>query len=118
MFNQILLLFLLFLFSSRFMVMIGLLDVIIGFICLFLDCCPLIYCWALTWGLSTAVIRPIAGESMFAFIERTGNFLPALAMLWLCSGQYFDYYLYVCIAMVGGLAISGFVFRSTGIFNK
>ncbi|CAF4835952.1 unnamed protein product, partial [Rotaria magnacalcarata] len=43
-----------------FMSIIGLLDVIIGFICLFMDRCPLIYCWAFVWGLSTAVIRPLA----------------------------------------------------------
>lgn len=99
------------------MPVIGLLDVIIGFICLFTDY-PLLYCWAFVWGLSTAVIRPLSGESIFGLIERTGNFLPSLALLFLCSGQYFAYYLSISVAMTVALAVSGVVFRMTGIFNK
>jgi len=107
-----------FLFSSRFMPLIGLLDIIIAFICVFMDSCPLIYCWAFVWGVSTALMRPLAGESIFGFIERTGNFCPALALLWLSSGQQFGYYLGVCIAMIGALASTGLIFKLTGMVNK
>ncbi|CAM4823071.1 unnamed protein product [Rotaria magnacalcarata] len=101
-----------------FMSIIGLLDVIIGFICLFMDRCPLIYCWAFVWGLSTAVIRPLAGESIFGLIERTGNFLPALCLICLCTGSQFVYYLYICMAMAASLVVSGFILRTTDLFNK
>ncbi|UJR08526.1 hypothetical protein I4U23_012789 [Adineta vaga] len=104
--------------ARRFMPLIGLMDIIIGFVCLFMDCCPLIYCWAFVWALSTALIRPLAGESIFGFIERTGNFLPALALLWICTGQKFYSYLYVCMAMIITLASTGMIFRLTGIFIK
>ncbi|CAF1448135.1 unnamed protein product [Rotaria sordida] len=104
--------------AHHFMRIIGLLDIVIGFTYLFMDNYPLIHCWAFVWGLSTALIRPLSGESIFGFIERTGNFLPALALLWLCSGQHFGYYLFVCIGMIGVLAISGLIFKMTGIFNR
>ncbi|CAF1292699.1 unnamed protein product [Rotaria sp. Silwood1] len=104
--------------ARRFMPMIGLLDVLVAFIYLFTDSYPLIHCWAFVWGLSTAMIRPLSGESIFGCIERTGNFLPALALLWLSSGQQFSYYLFVCVCMIGSLAISGLIFKTTGIFNK
>jgi hypothetical protein len=100
------------------MPIIGILDIIVGFVCLFMEKCPLIYCWAFVWGLATAIMRPLAGESMFGFIERAGNFCPALALLWLCSGQHFDYYLMICTVMTSILAISGLIFRMTGFMNN
>ena len=97
---------------------IGLMDIIIALICMLMEPSPLIYCWATVWGFSTAVMRPLSGESIFGLIERTGNFCPALALLWLVSGQLFNYYLTVCGMMIGGLIVSGFIFRQTGIFAK
>ena len=103
---------------SRLMAVIGIFDVIISFVCLFMDECPLIYCWAFVWGLATAAMRPLAGESVFGLIERTGNFCPALALLWLSTGHQFGYYLVVSTIMIVALAISGFIFRVTGILNN
>jgi hypothetical protein len=100
------------------MPVIGLLDVIVAFVCLFMDKCPLVYCWAFVWGLATAVMRPLAGESIFGLIERTGNFCPALALLWLCTGHQFGYYLIVCMIMTSTLAISGLIFRLSGVLNN
>jgi hypothetical protein len=100
------------------MPVIGLLDVIVAFVCLFMNQCPLIYSWAFVWGLATAAMRPLAGESVFGLIERTGNFCPALALLWLSAGHQFGYYLIVSTVMIAALAISGFIFRSTGMLSK
>jgi hypothetical protein len=63
-------------------------------------------------------MRPLAGESIFGFIERTGNFCPALALLWLSTGHQFNYYLIVCMIMTGTLAISGLIFRLSGMLNN
>lgn len=100
------------------MPIIGLLDIIVAFVCLFVDKCPLVYCWAFVWGLATAAMRPLAGESIFGLIERTGNFCPALALIWLFGGQHFSYYLIVCTIMTSILAISGLILRVTGLMNN
>ena len=104
--------------SSVLMPIIGLLDIIVGCVCLFMNACPLVYCWAFVWGFSTAVMRPLAGESVFGLIERTGNSCPALALLWLSSGVHFGYYLTVCSVMIAGLVISGSIFRQTGVLGN
>jgi len=100
------------------MPIIGFMDVVIAFVCLFMDKCPLVYCWAFVWGLATAIMRPLAGESIFGLVERTGNFCPALALLWLSSGPHFSYYLTISTIMASTLAISGFIFRVTGLLNN
>lgn len=100
------------------MPVIGLLDVIVAFVCLFMESCPLVHCWAFVWGLATAMMRPLAGESIFGLVERTGNFCPALALLWLSAGRHFTHYLIVSAVMAGALAISSFVFRMTGWLKK
>lgn len=100
------------------MPVIGLLDVIVAFVCLFVEVCPFVHAWAFVWGLATAMMRPLAGESIFGLVERTGNFCPALALLWLSAGRHFTYYLIVSAAMAGVLAISGFIFRVTGWLKK
>ncbi len=37
-----------------------------------------LFSWAGTWGAATAAMRPLSGESPLEFVERTGNFGPAL----------------------------------------
>lgn len=101
------------------MPLIGLLDMFVALMCMFSRPAPLLYCWAFVWGLSTAVMRPLAGESIFGLIERTGNFCPALALLWLSiGGVSVSYYLTVCALMIGGLIVSGVIFRLTGILSQ
>jgi hypothetical protein len=63
-------------------------------------------------------MRPLAGESIFGLVERTGNFCPALALLWLYSGQHFGYYLIICTMMTSALAISGLIFKLTGLMKN
>jgi len=36
--------------------------------------------WAVFWGLATALIRPIAGEDILAFVERAANWAVPLAL--------------------------------------
>lgn len=100
------------------MPVIGLMDIIIGFICLFTPTYPLVYCWSFVWGVATAMMRPLAGESIFGLVERTGNFCPALALLWLSSGHHFCFYLIMCAIMAGALVISGVILRFTALLNK
>jgi hypothetical protein len=99
------------------MPIIGLLDIIVAFVCLYMDTCPLVYCWTFVWGFATAAIRPLAGESIFEFVGRTGNFCPALALLWLSTGQHFGFYFIMCMIMTGTLAISGLILRLTALLN-
>lgn len=35
------------------------------------------------WGFATALMRPLAGESIHQFIERSGNWMPALVLVYL-----------------------------------
>lgn len=37
--------------------------------------------WATAWGFSTALIRPIAGEPIWDFVERSANWAAPLALL-------------------------------------
>jgi len=37
--------------------------------------------WAFIWALSTAIIRPFAGETIWAFVERAANWATPLALL-------------------------------------
>lgn len=39
--------------------------------------------WATAWGLTTALIRPIAGEPVWDFVERAANWGAPLALLYL-----------------------------------
>lgn len=100
------------------MPIIGLMDILVGIICMLGYGFPLMYAWAFVWGLSTAVMRPLAGESIFGLVERTGNFCPALALLWMSSGLFWNYYLIVCLMMIGALIITGLIFRQSGVLKK
>ena len=39
--------------------------------------------WATSWAFLTALIRPIAGEPIWDFVERTANWAAPLALLYL-----------------------------------
>jgi len=39
--------------------------------------------WAVFWTFITALIRPIAGDPIWSFIERFANFAAPLALLYL-----------------------------------
>ncbi|MBI2476738.1 hypothetical protein HYV72_01050 [Candidatus Uhrbacteria bacterium] len=59
---------------------IGTLDVMVAAIILFVPI-RLALLWATFWGFTTALARPIMGESFWDFIERFANWAAPLALL-------------------------------------
>ena len=66
--------------------LIGYIDIVIACFIL-LKPNKYILLWATIWAFSTALIRPISGESILEFIERGAN--------WLCPLALFFYYKYM-----------------------
>jgi hypothetical protein len=60
--------------------MIGILDIIVALIIL-IKPLKIVVLWAIIWAFSTALIRPVSGESIFAFIERGANWILPLVFL-------------------------------------
>jgi uncharacterized membrane protein YphA (DoxX/SURF4 family) len=67
--------------ALQLMPLIGLLDFTVAAFLLFKPI-RLVLIWAFIWALTTALIRPIANESWFEFLERGSNFSIPLALLW------------------------------------
>ncbi|MCR8559999.1 hypothetical protein KXD93_20270 [Mucilaginibacter sp. BJC16-A38] len=65
---------------------VGAFDILCGIIMLIypLRVIPL---WLVTWGIVTALLRPLSGEPFAEFIERAGNFGAPLALLLLSGGM-------------------------------
>ena len=61
------------------MPVIGYLDLIVAFWVL-LKPNKYILWWAVLWAFSTALIRPISGEPILAFVERAANWAAPLAL--------------------------------------
>lgn len=64
--------------------LIGILDIIVALVIL-LRPQKYIVLWAVIWAFSTALIRPISGESIWAFIERCANWGAPLALFFLLN---------------------------------
>jgi hypothetical protein len=64
----------------RLMPLIGSMDIVIGISVLFYPLRPVLV-WAVVWATWTALCRPLAGESMWEFVERAGNYGVPLALL-------------------------------------
>ena len=100
------------------MPLIGALDVAVGIAAVVWPH-PLILAWAAVWGAATAVMRPLAGETVWAAVERTGNSLPAVALMWMVAereekgGAY--YYGMVVGVMAMMLAAVTLLLRQTGL---
>jgi hypothetical protein len=62
--------------------LIGTMDISIGVLTL-LNPRRGVLVWAVFWGFFTALLRPLAGQGIWEFFERAGNFGPPLAMLYL-----------------------------------
>lgn len=60
--------------------MIGVLDITVAVLALLWPI-RIVLIWAVLWGFSTALIRPIAGEPIWDFVERTANWAAPLALL-------------------------------------
>ena len=67
------------------MPMIGTVDFIVGAVVLVWPI-RLVVLYAVVWTLATALIRPLAGEALWAFVERGANWAAPLALL-LPQGQ-------------------------------
>ena len=65
--------------SRDLIIAIGILDVLVA-ISIIVKPIKYIVLWAVIWAFATALIRPVAGESIFAFIERGANWGAPLAL--------------------------------------
>ena len=70
--------------SKKLIVIIGMIDVLVA-ITILLKPFKHVVLWAVIWAFSTALIRPIAGQSILAFIERGANWGAPMALLYLLS---------------------------------
>ena len=97
--------------------LIGALDVAVGLAAILYPH-PLILAYAAVWGAATAIMRPLAGESVWGAVERTGNSLPAAALMWLVAEQNVKgggyYYTMVTAVMAMLLAAFTLLLRQTG----
>ncbi|MDP4012282.1 MAG: hypothetical protein Q8R00_01625 [Candidatus Nanoarchaeia archaeon] len=59
--------------------LIGYIDVIVALFALFLPL-NMILIWATIWAFATALIRPLTGEPIWDFVERTSNWAAPLAL--------------------------------------
>ena len=64
------------------MPLIGILDVIVGVSVLFKPM-KFVLWWAAFWGFATALIRPISGDPIWDFVERSANWAAPLALIYL-----------------------------------
>tara|TARA_Y100000310_G_C20103525_1_gene543863 strand:+ start:48 stop:437 length:390 start_codon:yes stop_codon:yes gene_type:complete len=60
--------------------LIGIMDIVVALIALFYPL-RIVLAWAAIWGLWTALLRPIAGEPIWDFVERWANWAAPLALL-------------------------------------
>jgi len=61
---------------------IGIMDIALAVLVL-IRVIPILVAWMVFWGFLTALIRPIAGQPIFDFIERWANWGAPLALLYL-----------------------------------
>lgn len=59
---------------------IGTVDVTVAFVALFFPL-RIVLVYAIVWAFSTALIRPIAGDPIWDFVERSANWAAPLALL-------------------------------------
>ncbi|MEQ6120933.1 hypothetical protein [Reichenbachiella sp. MALMAid0571] len=62
------------------MTFIGALDILLAISVLIKPLRPVLY-WCAFWAFSTALIRPLSGESILAFVERGANWTVPLVLL-------------------------------------
>lgn len=68
--------------SASLIPFIGALDILVAGIILFKPN-KYVLIWAVFWGFSTALIRPLSGEEIWSFIERGSNWGAPLALYFL-----------------------------------
>jgi len=65
--------------ATTLLLLIGLLDVLVAIIVLLRPVRPILL-WAALWGFWTALVRPIVGQSIWDFVERSANWAAPLAL--------------------------------------
>ena len=60
--------------------LIGIMDIAVGLLILLYPI-RIIVAWAALWGFWTALLRPLAGEPIWDFVERWANWAAPLALL-------------------------------------
>jgi len=60
--------------------LIGVMDIVVALLALFWPI-RIVLAWAAIWGLWTALLRPIAGQPIWDFVERWANWAAPLALL-------------------------------------
>lgn len=76
--------------AYRLMPIVGTVDIIMGLFMLFYPM-RIIALWLVMWGIVTASMRPLSGESFAEFIERAGNFGAPFVLLLLQGGFKFPF---------------------------
>ena len=65
--------------STTTLLLIGISDVLVALIVLFKPVRPILL-WAAFWGFWTALVRPLVGQSILDFVERSANWAAPLAL--------------------------------------
>tara|TARA_B100001964_G_C14114967_1_gene545649 strand:- start:518 stop:901 length:384 start_codon:yes stop_codon:yes gene_type:complete len=60
--------------------LIGIMDIVVAMLALFKPL-KIVLAWATAWAFVTALIRPITGEPIWDFVERSANWAIPLALL-------------------------------------
>ncbi|MBI3032485.1 hypothetical protein HYY69_03350 [Candidatus Woesearchaeota archaeon] len=66
--------------ATTLLFLIGITDICVALFALFKPL-KIVLLWATIWGFATALIRPIAGEPIWDFVERSANWAAPLALL-------------------------------------
>ncbi len=66
--------------AATLLVLIGIVDITVALFALLLPL-RIILTWATIWAFATALIRPIAGDPIWDFVERSANWAAPLALL-------------------------------------
>ncbi len=67
--------------ATTLLMLVGISDVIVALIILVKPVRPILL-WAAFWGFWTALVRPIVGQSVLDFVERSANWAAPLALFY------------------------------------
>ncbi|MBI1974711.1 MAG: hypothetical protein HYS51_02630 [Candidatus Zambryskibacteria bacterium] len=68
--------------ATTLLFLIGILDVVVALVVLLRPMKPVLL-WAAFWGFWTALVRPLVGQSVLDFVERSANWAAPLALYYL-----------------------------------
>ena len=73
--------------AVRLLLYIGLLDLAVA-LAVLVKPIRIVLLWAVVWGFWTALVRPLVGQSVLDFVERSANWGAPLALLLMFSRPY------------------------------